>query len=210
LNYVNIPNAQFSKPMLSNIVRPMVRTQVRLLANTHATYSTLVTTITQWLGFLGVQASVTQLHTNANRIQLSLTVGKPESCDRCDWEKILQNLEQSSANPKTFQSADLNPQQEQRLQRLLAYMIQVGSPNGVVDWEVLLPQLQLLGYREETLVGMRAALKVPQSLERLMEGLDTDVAAVVLSKAVGIALLDRKVNSEENRALALLLKAMQH
>lgn len=57
---------------------------------------------------------------------------------------------------------------------------------------------------------MRAALKVPQSLEHLMEGLDTDVAAVVLSKAVGIALLDRKVNSEENLALAALLKAMQH
>lgn len=196
--------------MLSNIVRPMVRTQVRLLANTQATYSTLVTTITQWLGFLGVQASVTQLHTHSNRIQLSLTVGKPESCDRCDWEKILQNLEQSSAQPKGSQSAGLNAQQEQRVQRLLAYMIQVGHPDRVVDWEILLPQLQSLGYQEEALAGIRAALKVPQSLEHLMEGLDTDVAAIVLSKAVGIALLDRKVNSGEDRALTALLQAMQH
>jgi hypothetical protein len=42
----------------------------------------------------------------------------------------------------------------------------------------------------------------------LMEGLDPDVAAIALSKAVGIALLDRQVNSGEDRALGALLKAM--
>ena len=52
--------------MLSQIVRPMVRTQIRLLANSQATHTTLVKTITQWLGFLGVQATVTQLTTTAS------------------------------------------------------------------------------------------------------------------------------------------------
>jgi hypothetical protein len=196
--------------MLSQIVRPMVRTQIRLLANTQATYSTLVATISQWLGFLGVQANVTQLNANANRIQLSLTVGKPEACDDCDWEKILHNLEQSSADPEATQPTSLNPQQERRLQRLLAYMVQVGNPDQTVDWETLMPQLRTLGFREDTLAGIRAALKVPQSLEQLMEGLDPDVAAIVLSKAVGIALLDRQVNSGEDRALSALLEAMKH
>jgi len=59
------------------------------------------------------------------------------------------------------------------------------------------------------LLGIKAALKVPQSLEILMEGLDPDVAAIALSKAVGIALLDRQVNSREDKALSALLEAMK-
>jgi hypothetical protein len=38
--------------MLSKIVRPMVRTQIRLLANCQATRPTLIETISQWLSFL--------------------------------------------------------------------------------------------------------------------------------------------------------------
>jgi hypothetical protein len=196
--------------MLSQIVRPMVRTQIRLLANSQATYSTLVTTIAQWLGFLGVQANVTQLNATSNRIQLSLTVGKPDSCDDNDWEKILHNLDHSDSETIQSRSETLTAQQERKLQRLLAYMIQVGNPDAAVDWETLSPQLQLLGFDPETLAGIRAALKVPQSLEQLTEGLDADVAAIALSKAVGIALLDRQVNSGEDQALSVLLEAMKH
>ena len=47
--------------MLTQIVRPMVRTQVRLLANCHSTRLTLIHTIAKWLGFLGVKAEVTEL-----------------------------------------------------------------------------------------------------------------------------------------------------
>lgn len=192
--------------MLTQIVRPMVRTQVRLLANSQATYATLVKTIAQWLSFLGVQASVTQLQANSQQIHLSLTVGRPDSCDESDWEKILDNLNQSNAE---HAPQALTPQQERRLQRLLAYIIQVGNPNGV-NWDELAPQLQTLAFNEETLAGIRAALKVPQSLEQLIEGLDPDIAAVVLSKAVGIALLDREVNEGEDQALAVLLESMKH
>jgi hypothetical protein len=195
--------------MLTQIVRPMVRTQVRLLANSQATYSTLVTTIAQWLGFLGVQAHVTQLQANSRQIQLSLTVGKPESCDEGDWEKILQNLQGSSASSTQTVPQALTAQQERKLQRLLAYMIQVGNPEGL-NWDSLYLQLKSLGYAEDTLAGIRSALKVPQSIEQLTEGLDADVAAVALSKAVGVALLDRQVNPGEDRALAILLEAMKH
>lgn len=198
--------------MLSQIVRPMVRTQLRLLANSQATRSTLVTTIAQWLGFLGVQAKVTQLGASSDQIQLSLTVGKPEACDEHDWEKILQNLEKSKLHPDPNQppAAPLNPQQERKLQRLLAYMVQVGNPTSPANWDSLSFQLQGLGFEEEMLMGIKAALKIPQSLEQLMEGLDADVAAIALSKAVGIALLDREVNSNEDKALTALLEAMKH
>lgn len=196
--------------MLSQIVRPMVRTQIRLLANSQATYSTLVTTIAQWLGFLGVQANVTQLRTAANRIQLSLTVGKPEACEASDWERILHNLDKSDADAATQAGATaLNPQQERKLQRLLAYVIQVGNPDGTVEWNAIYPQLQTLGFDDMTLAGIRAALKVPQSFEQLMEGLDADVAAIALSKAVGITLLDRQVNSREDQALSALFEVMK-
>lgn len=196
--------------MLSQIVRPMVRTQIRLLANSQATYSTLVTTIAQWLGFLGVQASVTQLNTDSNRIQLSLTVGKPDACEDGDWEKILDNLNQTSTNSLELTGCvALNPQQERKLQRLLAYMIQVGNPDCPLGWDLLCPQLQMLGFDQGMVAGIKAALKVPQSLEQLTEGLDADVAAIALSKAVGIALLDRQVNSSEDKALTALLEAMK-
>lgn len=193
--------------MLSQIVRPMVRTQIRLLANSQATYSTLVQTIAQWLSFLGVQAKVTELQTQSNQIQLSLTVGKPDACDQSDWERILHNLDDTTACANA--PATLSPQQERKLQRLLAYMIQVGNPDRQINWDTLQPQLQMLGFDEAVLNGVRAALKVPQSFDSLLEGLDADVAAIALSKAVGIALLDRQVNPGEDHALSALLDVMK-
>jgi hypothetical protein len=197
--------------MLSQIVRPMVRTQLRLLANSQATRSTLVTTIAQWLGFLGVQAKVTYLDAASDQIQVSLTVGKPDACDPHDWEQILHNLNDRSTGADLSQPSPvpLSPQQERKLQRLYAYMIQVGNPDGATDWDVLSPQLQNLGLDEAILAGIKSALKVPQSLDLLMDGLDADVAALALSKAVSIALLDRQVNSSEDKALSALLEAMK-
>lgn len=163
--------------MLSQIVRPMVRTQIRLLANSQATRSTLVNTIAQWLGFLGVRAQVTQIDAVSNQISVSLTVGKPEACDTHDWQQILQNLNQSKTAEEVVPSTQvqMTPQQQSKLQRLLAYVIQVGSSEQPT-WEKLYPQLQTLGFEESTLLGIRSALKVPQSLDQLMEGLDSDVA----------------------------------
>ncbi|MEL6777952.1 MAG: hypothetical protein AAFO06_11910 [Cyanobacteria bacterium J06597_16] len=198
--------------MLSQLVRPMVRTQLQLLANSNATRSTLVTTIAHWLGFLGVRASVQQVDAVSNQIQVSLTVGKPDACNDRDWTKILENLTLSSANDNLpmMQPDQMSDQQKSKFYRLLAYVIQVGYPNQPVpDWEEIRPQVQTLGFLEDDLAGIRAALKVPQDIDHLMRDLDPDVAAIALSKAVNLALLDRQVNPTEDKALNLLLNAMK-
>jgi hypothetical protein len=196
--------------MLTQIVRPMVRTQIRLLANSQATRSTLVNTIAQWLSFLGVHAQVTQLDATSNCIQLSLSVGKPESCDPRDWEQILQNLGHSQSNGVEQSSIATMPLHQQgKLQRLLAYVIQAGSPNASEQWSLFHPELKAMGFDDDMLMGIKAALKVPQSLDLLMEGLDADLAAIALPKAVSIAMLDRQVTSSEDKALSALLEAMK-
>jgi hypothetical protein len=196
--------------MLSQIVRPMVQTQVRLLANSRATRPTLISTIAHWLGFLGVRAQVTQLAASTGKIHLSLTVEKPEGCDAHDWQQILQNLSQSltEADLVSTSSVNFTPQQQRKMQRLLAYLLQVGNPDRPVDWEAIAPQLSAIGLDESTLLGVRSALKVPQSLDDLINGLDPDVTAVALPKAVSIAMMDRQVNSSEDQALTALLRAM--
>ena len=197
--------------MLSQIVRPMVRTQIRLLASCQATRSTLIGTIAQWLGFLGVRAQVTQLNAGSDqKISISLTVDQPEGCDKQDWQQIVHNLNQETdANPAQDCQPQLTPQQQSKLQRLLAYLIQAAEPEVRIGWEVWSRQLQALGLEESMLLGVRSALKVPQSLDQLMEGLDPDIAAIALPKAVSIALLDRRVNASEDRALTALLQLMK-
>jgi hypothetical protein len=197
--------------MLSQIVRPMVRTQIRLLASCQATRSTLIGTIAQWLGFLGVRAQVTHLNAGSDqKISISLTVDQPEGCDKQDWQQIVHNLNQETdANPAEDSQPQLTPQQQSKLQRLLAYLIQAAEPEVRIGWEVWSRQLQALGLEESMLLGVRSALKVPQSLDQLMEGLDPDIAAIALPKAVSIALLDRRVNASEDRALTALLQLMK-
>ncbi|GAB4464411.1 MAG: hypothetical protein OHK0037_18360 [Elainellaceae cyanobacterium] len=197
--------------MLTQIVRPMVRTQLRLLASSQSTRATLVNTIAQWLGFLGVEARVTEIDAASDKIQVSLVVGKPEACDSHDWEQILRNLEESerASGAEPAEPIALTAQQQSKLQRLLAYVIQAGSPDAKVVWDDVLPQLRNLGYEEEMLLGIRSALKIPQSLEVLTDGLDADLAAIALPKAVSLSMLDRRVTASEDRALSALLEAMK-
>ncbi|MBD1831783.1 hypothetical protein H6F61_03550 [Cyanobacteria bacterium FACHB-472] len=197
--------------MLSQIVRPMVRTQIRSLANSLATRSTLISTIAQWLGFLGVQAQVTHLEADSDqKISICLTVGKPEGCDSHDWQQIVHNINQEANDvPVEYVQPQLTPQQQSKLQRLFAYLIQVAEPEVRVGWEIRSHQLQGLGLDEQMLLGIRSALKVPQSLDRLMAGIDPDLAAIALPKAVSIAWLDGQVNSSEDDALTALLEVMK-
>ncbi len=190
----------------------MVHTQVRLLAHSRATRQTLVRTIAQWLGFLGVQAQVTELDASSGKIYISLTVGKPEACDSCDWQQILRKLNSPEADSSRSptHTTHFPAHQHTKLQRLLAYVIQVGNPTSNANWETLHPELQALGFEDATLHGIRAALKVPQALDDLMDGLDPDVAAIALPKAVSLAMMDHQVNSSEDQALLALLKAMKH
>lgn len=198
--------------MLTHIVRPMVQTQVRLLANSRATRQTLIRTIAQWLGFLGVHAQVTELEASSGKIHISLTVGKPDACDACDWQQILHKLNPHESDcPRSHVNKPHFPaHQHTKLQRLLAYVIQVGNPAICSDWETLHPELQALGFEDSTLHGIRAALKVPQALDDLLDGLDPDMAAIALPKAISLAMMDHQVNPSEDQALLALLKAMKH
>ncbi|WP_019506489.1 hypothetical protein [Pleurocapsa sp. PCC 7319] len=188
----------------------MVNTQIRLLAKSQATRSTLIKTIIKWLGFLGVEAKVTQLDTLGDKIQVSITVAQPDTSEDNDWQEILNHLNQDTSETIEFasdRSSSIPAAQETKYQRILAYAIQMSNPDKI-DWEQVYPQLQLLGLEESMLLGIKSALKVPQSIDRLVKDLDADVAAVALSQTASIALLDRQVNPEEYQALQTLLKAM--
>jgi len=202
--------------MLTQIVRPMVRTQVRLLANCHSTRLTLIHTIAKWLGFLGVKAEVTELDASLDKkISISLTVEKPESCDTQDWQKIVDGIKQQENQNNSQELTTTEPiqnmttKQQGKLQRLIAYVIQAGDPNREVKWEEIYPNLQQLGLDEEILPGIRSAVRVPQSIDLLVEELEPDVAAIALPLAINIALFDRQVNSSENYALSSLLQVMK-
>ncbi|ACK70586.1 conserved hypothetical protein [Gloeothece citriformis PCC 7424] len=197
--------------MLSKIVRPLVQTQIHLLANSMATRSTLIETIVRWLGYLGVQAHITQLEPTSNQIKVSLTVGQPESCHPADWQKILHNLQVSSesSNGSKLRQSSLNPQQQTHLARLLAYLIQVGHPPSTLEWETLKNHLISLNLDPSLQQEIKTALKVPQTGEHLIEKIDPDVSAIALPIAFSIAWLDGEINQEENQALKALLEAMK-
>ncbi|MGK7941527.1 MAG: hypothetical protein AB4062_15530 [Crocosphaera sp.] len=196
--------------MLSQIVRPLVNTQVRLLANSQTTQITLVETIARWLGYLGVDAQVTHLSPESDRIHLALKVGKPDSCDEQDWNCILDNLR----SPHRSDNNDLNASDyideshQLQIARLLAYLIQISDPDNHITWTAVESQLIPLNLDTSILRGIQSAMKVPQSKD-LLEKLDPDVAASAFPIAVKIAWLDQEINSHENHALSALLSAMK-
>lgn len=192
--------------MLTQIVRPLVQTQVRLLANSQATQTTLVDTISRWLGYLGVDAKVTKLAPDSERIHVSITVGKPDSCETKDWQKILDNLRSSSDKDNCCEQ--MSGSQQLQLARLLAYLIQSGNPSNNINWNEVENQLQSLQLDHSILSGIQSALKVPQSQD-LLDKLDPDVAASAFPVAVKIAWFDQQINPQENHALSALLCAMK-
>jgi len=190
--------------MLSQIVRPLVDTQIRLLANSQATKKTLAQTISSWLGYLGVRTEVTQLIPNSDRISVSLTVGKPESCAQKDWQKILDNLTKSSSDLTKSQSDEMEMAKLVQLSKLLAYIIQIGLPETEMNWTILENQLSPLNLDSTTLGAVRSALKVPQSLSAI-DKLDPDLAARAFPLAVKIAWMDNQITAAESEALKALL-----
>ena len=196
--------------MLSSIVRPMVNTQIRLLAKSQATRSTLVKIIAKWLGFLGVEATVTYLDIAEEKIQVSLTVSQPDASVDEDWQTILQKLKSSKIPQEELEPelVKISPEQKSKYQRILAYAIQISHQDSSVDWESMYPKLQLMGLEESMLMGIKSALKVPQNIDRLVKDLDADLAAIALSQTATIALFDRLVNPEEYRVLQTLIEVM--
>lgn len=196
--------------MLSQIVRPLVNTQVRLLANSQTTQTILVETIARWLGYIGVDAQVTQLSPESDRIHVALRVGKPDSCDDHDWSRILSNLRSPDHNENNgLKSSDhFHESRQLQIARLLAYLIQVSDPQQDISWPEMENQLVALNLDDSILSGIKSALKVPQSPD-LLNSVDPDVAAVTFPLAVKIAWFDQEINSHENHALTTLLSAMK-
>ena len=192
--------------MLAQIVRPLVETQIRLLANSKATKDTLSKTIASWLSYVGVQTEVTQLIPNSDRISVSLTVGKPQFCNQSDWQKILTNLVSSSGDaPLTaVESEEMEMAKLVQLSRLLAYVIQIGSPETEANWTTIEKQLAPLNLDTVTLGAIRSAIKVPQSINAI-DKLDPDLAARAFPLAVKIAWLDNQLTTAESEALQALL-----
>jgi hypothetical protein len=197
--------------MLVQLVRPLVRTQVQMLTQAQSASGKLVGMVSQWLGYLGIQAEVTQLQTTGNRIQVSLCVGKPEQCTEAEWQKILDNLNQeANASPAedTLIYTAMTAAQQSKVQRLLASILHASGQDPMAEWATLRPRLVAMGMDESMIVGVHAALKVPMPMELLVEQLEPEVAAFVLSKAINIALLDQQISQAEDTALKALLNAV--
>lgn len=197
--------------MLVQLVRPLVRTQVQMLAQAQSASSKLVGMVSQWLGYLGIHAEVTQLQTTGNRIQVSLCVGKPEQCTEAEWQQILDNLNRDvNAAPAvdTLAYSAMPPAHQSKVQRLLAAILHASGQDPLADWLTLRPRLMSMGMEESLLMGIHSALKVPMPMALLVEQLEPEVAAFVLSKAIHIALLDQQISQAEDTALKALLNAV--
>lgn len=194
--------------MLEQLVRPLVRTQIEVLAKAPSAAGRLTGMIAQWLGYLGVKAEVKQLKTADGKIHVSMVVDRPEQCRQQEWQKILTNIQQNHhSEHEGFELtyARMSDPQRSKVHRLLAHVIQAGSQESVLDnWPQMQAHLAEMGMNEMLLAGIRAALKQPASLDSLLNNLDPEVAAFVLSRGIAIALLDRQINQDEDDALKAL------
>jgi hypothetical protein len=197
--------------MLVQLVRPLVRTQVQMLSQAPSPSGKLVSMVAQWLGYLGIHAEVTQLQTTGDRIQVSLCVGKPEQCSEAEWQQILHNLNRdTAATPaaEVLTYTAMPAAQQAKVQRLLAAILAASSQDPLADWQSLRPRLLALDLEEPLLLGVQSALRAPLPMELLVEQLEPEVAAFVLSKAINIALLDQRISQAEDTALKALLNAV--
>lgn len=198
--------------MLTQLVRPLVRSQVQMLAQTPSASAKLVGMVSQWLGYLGVHAEVTYLKTEGDRIQVSLRVSKPEQCTQAEWQQILTNLTRhegvgSEDSALTYKA--MTSDQRSKVHRLLACVLRAANDNLVEEWVSLRSQLVALDLDESMLLEIQAAMRVPMSIDRLVTNLEPEVAAFTLSKAISIALMDQQINEAEDTALKALLNALQ-
>lgn len=198
--------------MLVQLVRPLVRSQIQLLARTSAADSKLMGMVAQWLGYLGVQAEVTQLKTEGELIQVSLKVSRPEQCTETEWAQILTNLTrghrpQDETTGVTYQT--MSSAQRSKVHRLLACVLRASNENLIAEWSQIQAQLLETGIDSEMLNELRVAVRVPTSMELLVADLEPEVASFALSKAIAIALMDQQITHAEDNALKTLLDALQ-
>jgi hypothetical protein len=168
--------------------------------------------ISQWLGYLGIQAHVSHLKVSDGRVKISLDVGKPEQCDSQEWQQILDNIAQTHDRQDLQDEltyATMTGDQQRKVMRLLACVIQAGNPETALDRDELQGRLLKMGLDESLVLEIKAALKVPGVFKPLLADLEPDLAAFVLSKAISIALIDRQINSQEDDALKAIYGVLE-
>lgn len=199
--------------MLEHLVRPLVRTQIEVLAKAPSAASRLTGMISQWLGYLGVHAEVKQLRTADGKIHVSMVVDRPEQCRQQEWQQILTNIQQNHGTHHDgfeLTYSQMTESQRSRVHRLLAYIIQTGNQESPLNhWPQIQEQLAEMGLNNTLLTGIQTALKQPAPLAALLDHLDPEVAAFVLSRGVAIALLDRQINQDEDDALKALYSVIE-
>lgn len=197
--------------MLAKLVRPLVRSQIQLLTQADSAQGRLMGMVSQWLSYLGVEAQVTQLKTQGQQIQVSLCVGRPDQCSEGEWQQILDKLSQDSSSVEALELSyeKMTPEQQRKVQRLLACVIQAGEEADGPGWPELKTKLASLALSESLLQGVRSALKIPGNLDPLLDGLDPKVAAFVLSKAIAISLMDQRITASEDSALKALYSVIE-
>ncbi|NEQ42772.1 MAG: hypothetical protein F6K00_04085 [Leptolyngbya sp. SIOISBB] len=199
--------------MLVQLVRPLVRSQIQMLAQNPAADSQLSSIVSQWLGYLGVQAEVTQLDASGELIEVSLKVSRPEQCNENEWRQILANLAHKHQAPAaedmglTYET--MTAAQQSKVNRLLACVLQASNEQILDHWEDIKDQLIELNLPDSLLTELRSAIRVATPMELLVRDLEPEVAAYALSKAIAIALMDQHINQAEDGALKILLSALQ-
>lgn len=197
--------------MLAKLVRPLVRSQIQLLTQADSVQGRLMGMVSQWLSYLGIKAEVTELKSQGNQIQVSLCVGRPEQCSNGEWQQILDKLSQDSGSTEAIELRydKMTPEQQRKVQRLLACIIQAGEAESQPDWLELKGKLASLNLSEPLLQGIRSALKIRGNLAPLLTDLDPKVAAFVLSKAIAISLMDQRITASEDSALKALYSVIE-
>lgn len=198
--------------MLDHLVRPLVRTQIQLLTQTQSASARLVGMVSQWLGYLGIHAQVSHLKVSDGRVKISLDVGKPEQCNPQEWQQILDNIAQThgdEAHDEGLTYAKMSSTQKKKVTRLLACVIQAGNPETALDGNSLQRRLIAMGLEEPLVLEIKSALKVPGVFEPLLEDLEPDLAAFVLSRAISIALIDLQISQQEDSALKAIYSVLE-
>ncbi len=199
--------------MLVQLVHPLVRSQIQMLAQNPAADLQLSGMVIQWLGYLGIQAEVTQLDASGELIEVSLKVSRPEQCNENEWRQILANLTHTHQAPTaedtglTYEA--MTAAQQRKVNRLLACVLQASNEHILDHWEDIKEQLAELNLPANLLTELRAAIRVATPMELLIQNLEPEVAAYALSKAIAIALMDQHINQAEDGALKTLLSALQ-
>ena len=124
-------------------------------------------------------------------------------------QQILDNLDRQKTVSVINSYDQLTSGQRRKLQRLFAYLIQISQPDKQNNLDLVSNSLKKLHLDNLMLMGVKAALKVPQSVDRLLKELEPDVIALAFPQAMEIVLIDSQLNQETEIAIITMLTRLK-